>query len=72
MTTLRKGGEVEVVGGKNVEETKEEAREREEGRVAAENVAHECVICLEEFTMENPEMHTRKGLCLWERKEGRE
>ena len=52
--TLRKGGE--IVGGKKVEEVKEEAEEGEE------KVPHECVICLEEFTRENPEMHTRKHL----------
>jgi len=59
-TTLRKDGG--IVRGKKVEETKDEAGEGGEVRAVVENVPHECVICLEEFTRENPEMHTRKDL----------
>ena len=58
--TLRKDGG--IVRGKKVEETKDEAEEGGEVRAVVENVPHECVICLEEFTRENPEMHTRKDL----------
>ncbi|GAB5034036.1 Hypothetical protein NocV09_01601470 [Nannochloropsis oceanica] len=46
-----------VVPRAKTKETKDEGDEREEVG-AAGHEAHECVICLEEFTRENPEMHT--------------
>lgn len=54
MTTIQKRGEKMRVG------KEEEVKEEEQEGGQEQNVPHECVICLEEFTRENPEMHTRK------------
>jgi hypothetical protein len=63
--SIEDGKDEKTEGGEghplDLEKEKEKEKESSKPIINEDDfIPHECVICMDEFTLENPEMHTRK------------